>query len=220
VVIGETAEIGDDVTLYQGVTLGGTSLAKTKRHPTLGDGVIVGAGAKVLGAMRIGDGARIGAGAVVVKEVPDGATVVGMAGRILERRSERDGSEDTPAPRERANGDRQRTNGTGDGRPHGDREVAQGKREPGQGDLAGVLPGLDTPGDGDGGADRTGSTGSGPERHRLRIAESQGDHDVCVLEVLLDRVEQLESRVSDAALSVHRGHGGRHDEDFAGGAGI
>lgn len=83
VVIGETTEIGDDVTLYQGVTLGGTSLEKKKRHPTLGDGVIVGAGAKVLGALIVGDGARVGAGAVVVKDVPSGATVVGLAGRIV-----------------------------------------------------------------------------------------------------------------------------------------
>ncbi len=85
VVIGETTEIGDDVTLYQGVTLGGTSLSHGKRHPTLADGVIVGAGAKVLGALRVGTGARIGAGAIVVKEVPDGATVVGLTGRVLDR---------------------------------------------------------------------------------------------------------------------------------------
>ncbi len=85
VVIGETTEIGDDVTLYQGVTLGGTSLNKGKRHPTLGNGVVVGSGAKVLGALRVGDGARIGAGAVAVKDVPAGATVVGLAGRILGR---------------------------------------------------------------------------------------------------------------------------------------
>lgn len=76
-VIGETTVIGNDVLLYQGVTLGGTSLEKTKRHPTLGDGVIVGAGAKVLGALVVGDRARIGSGAVVVKDVPPGATVVG-----------------------------------------------------------------------------------------------------------------------------------------------
>ncbi|MFH1279939.1 MAG: serine O-acetyltransferase [Candidatus Eisenbacteria bacterium] len=83
VVIGETTEIGEDVTLYQGVTLGGTSLEKKKRHPTLGNGVIVGAGAKVLGALTVGVGARVGAGAVVVKDVPAGATVVGLAGRIV-----------------------------------------------------------------------------------------------------------------------------------------
>ncbi len=83
VVIGETTEIDDNVTLYQGVTLGGTSLEKKKRHPTLGKNVIVGAGAKVLGALTVGEGARIGAGAVVVKDVPPGATVVGLAGRIL-----------------------------------------------------------------------------------------------------------------------------------------
>lgn len=124
VVIGETAEIGDDVTLYQGVTLGGTSLEKKKRHPTLGDGVIVGAGAKVLGALDVGAGARIGSGAVVVKDVPPGATVVGLAGRIL------DGG------------------------------------RPGKGEM------------------------------KLDITESKGDHDVLVMEVLLDRVEKLESRVN------------------------
>jgi serine O-acetyltransferase len=85
VVIGETAEIGEDVTLYQGVTLGGTSLAKGKRHPTLGDGVVVGAGAKVLGAVTIGAGSRIGANAVVVKSVPDDAVVVGVPGEIIRR---------------------------------------------------------------------------------------------------------------------------------------
>jgi serine O-acetyltransferase len=85
VVIGETAEVGDGCTIYQGVTLGGTSLYRgTKRHPTLGSGVVVGAGAKVLGGFTVGDGARIGSNAVVVKEVPAGATVVGIPGRIVE----------------------------------------------------------------------------------------------------------------------------------------
>ncbi len=85
VVVGETAEIGDDCTIYQGVTLGGTSLYRgTKRHPTLGKGVVVGAGAKVLGGFTVGDGAHIGSNAVVVKEVPAGATVVGIPGRIVE----------------------------------------------------------------------------------------------------------------------------------------
>src|SRR5690348_16834776 len=78
VVIGETAELGDDVTLYQGVTLGGTALHKGKRHPTLGDGVIVGSGAQVLGGFTVGAGARVGANAVVLAEVPPGATVVGI----------------------------------------------------------------------------------------------------------------------------------------------
>ena len=87
VVIGETAEIGDGCTIYQGVTLGGTSLYRgEKRHPTLGDGVVVGAGAKVLGGFTVGEGARIGSNAVVVKEVPPGATVVGIPGRIVEDR--------------------------------------------------------------------------------------------------------------------------------------
>lgn len=82
VVIGETAEVGDDCTLYHGVTLGGTSLAEgTKRHPTLEPNVIVGAGAKVLGAFTVGEGARIGSNAVVVKPVAAGATIVGVPGR-------------------------------------------------------------------------------------------------------------------------------------------
>lgn len=84
VVIGETAEIGDDVTLYHEVTLGGTSWAKGKRHPTLGKGVVIGAGAKVLGPITVGDGAKIGSNAVVVKDVPANATVVGVPGRVLE----------------------------------------------------------------------------------------------------------------------------------------
>jgi serine O-acetyltransferase len=88
VVIGETAEVGDGCTIYQGVTLGGTSLYRgEKRHPTLGSGVVVGAGAKVLGGFVVGDGARIGSNAVVVKEVPAGATIVGIPGRIVEDRS-------------------------------------------------------------------------------------------------------------------------------------
>ena len=88
VVIGETAVIGDDCTLYHGVTLGGTSWQKGKRHPTLGNGVVVGAGAKVLGPIEIGDAARIGSNAVVVKSVPAGSTVVGVPGRLVERRKE------------------------------------------------------------------------------------------------------------------------------------
>jgi len=83
VVIGETAEIGDDCTLYHGVTLGGTSWNKGKRHPTLGRGVVIGAGAKVLGPIVIGDGAKIGSNAVVVKDVPAGATAVGTPARII-----------------------------------------------------------------------------------------------------------------------------------------
>lgn len=83
VVIGETAEIGDDCTLYHGVTLGGTSWEKAKRHPTLGKNVVVGAGAKILGPITIGDNARVGSNSVVVKDVPAGATVVGIPGRIV-----------------------------------------------------------------------------------------------------------------------------------------
>jgi serine O-acetyltransferase len=85
VVIGETAVIGEDCTLYHGVTLGGTSWEKGKRHPTLGRDVVVGAGAKVLGPIEIGDGARIGSNAVVVKSVPANATVVGVPGRLIQR---------------------------------------------------------------------------------------------------------------------------------------
>ena len=84
VVIGETAEVGDDCTIYQGVTLGGTSLhTGSKRHPTLARGVIVGAGAKVLGGFTVGDGAKIGSNAVVIKPVPAGATAVGIPARII-----------------------------------------------------------------------------------------------------------------------------------------
>ena len=93
VVIGETAEIGDDCTIYQGVTLGGTRLYKgAKRHPTLGKGVVVGAGAQVLGGFTVGDHARIGSNAVVVKPVPAGATAVGNPARIVEHQSEKSSS--------------------------------------------------------------------------------------------------------------------------------
>jgi serine O-acetyltransferase len=85
VVIGETAEIGDDCTLYHGVTLGGTSWNKGKRHPTLGNGVVLGAGAKILGPITIGDGARVGSNAVVVKSVPPGATAIGIPAHIVEK---------------------------------------------------------------------------------------------------------------------------------------
>lgn len=83
IVIGETAEIGDDCTLYHGVTLGGTSWNAGKRHPTLGNNVVIGAGAKVLGPLMLGENCRIGSNAVVVKDVPDGATVIGIPGRIV-----------------------------------------------------------------------------------------------------------------------------------------
>ncbi len=83
VVIGETAEIGDDVTLYHGVTLGGTTWNPGKRHPTLGNGVVVGAGAKILGPISVGDGARVAANSVVIDAVPRGATVVGIPGRVV-----------------------------------------------------------------------------------------------------------------------------------------
>lgn len=88
VVIGETTEIGDDCLLYQGVTLGGTGNEKGKRHPTLGDRVVVGTGAKVLGSIRIGNDVKIGAGSVVVHPVPDGSTVVGIPGRVVRTRRE------------------------------------------------------------------------------------------------------------------------------------
>jgi len=93
VVIGETAEVGDHVTLYHGVTLGGTSLEKGKRHPTIGDNVTIGAGAKVLGAIEIGANSRIGANAVVVRPVPENSVVVGVPGQIVHR------SHDQPAGR-------------------------------------------------------------------------------------------------------------------------
>lgn len=90
VVIGETAEIGDDCTLYHGVTLGGTTWEKGKRHPTLGNDVVIGAGAKVLGPITIGDGVRIGSNSVVLKDIPAGATVVGVPGHVVTRRGEQD----------------------------------------------------------------------------------------------------------------------------------
>lgn len=83
VVIGETAEIGDDVLIYQNVTLGGTGNERGKRHPTIGNNVVIGTGAKVLGSITIGDNARIGAGSVVVKPVPENSTVVGIPGRVV-----------------------------------------------------------------------------------------------------------------------------------------
>jgi serine O-acetyltransferase len=89
VVIGETAEVGENVTLLQGVTLGGTSLKREKRHPTLGNNVVVGAGAKIIGAFKIGDGSRIGAGSVVVREVPSNSVVVGVPGRVTYRDGQR-----------------------------------------------------------------------------------------------------------------------------------
>lgn len=98
VVIGETAEIGDNCTIYQGVTLGGTTLFRgTKRHPTLGKNVIVGANAMVLGGFTVGDGAKIGSAAVVVKEVPAGATAVGNPARILSKEKPQDSEENTPS---------------------------------------------------------------------------------------------------------------------------
>lgn len=84
-VIGETAEVGDNVTIYQGVTLGGTSLSRGKRHPTLGNNIVVGAGAKVLGPIKIGDNVRIGANSVVTNDVPPNSVVVGVPGRIVSR---------------------------------------------------------------------------------------------------------------------------------------
>lgn len=89
VVIGETAEVGANVNLLQGVTLGGTSTRREKRHPTLGDNVVVGAGAKIIGAFKIGDGSRIGAGSVVVREVPPNSVVVGVPGRVTYREGRR-----------------------------------------------------------------------------------------------------------------------------------
>ncbi len=89
VVIGETTEIGENVTIYQGVTLGGTSLEKKKRHPTIGNNVVIGAGAKILGPFKVGDNSRIGSGSVVVKEVPPNAVVVGVPGQVTHRDGKR-----------------------------------------------------------------------------------------------------------------------------------
>lgn len=89
VVIGETAEIGDNVTLYQGVTLGGTGKEKGKRHPTIGNNVVIGTGARILGNITIGDNCKIGAGAVVLRDVPPNCTVVGNPGRIVRRNGEK-----------------------------------------------------------------------------------------------------------------------------------
>ena len=83
VVIGETAEVGDDVLLYQGVVLGGTSTAKEKRHPTIGNGVVIGSGALIIGNITLGNGSKIGAGSVVLNDVPNGATVVGVPGKVV-----------------------------------------------------------------------------------------------------------------------------------------
>ena len=89
VVIGETCVVGDDVTLYQGVTLGGTGKEKGKRHPTLGNGVVVGTGAKVLGNITVGDNCRVGAGSVVLRSIPDNSTIVGVPGHIVLRNGKR-----------------------------------------------------------------------------------------------------------------------------------
>lgn len=89
IVIGETAVIGDDVTIFQGVTLGGTGKEKVKRHPTIGNGAVIGAGAKVLGDIRIGDHSRVGAGSVVLRDVPDDSTIVGVPGHIVFRNGKR-----------------------------------------------------------------------------------------------------------------------------------
>ena len=99
VVIGETSEIGDNVTLYQGVTLGGTSHQRAKRHPTLGNNVVVGVGAQLIGAITIGDNTKVGAGSVVINSVPANATVVGVPGRVVEiRNPDADTVEKLPDP--------------------------------------------------------------------------------------------------------------------------
>lgn len=89
VVIGETSEVGENVTIYQGVTLGGTSLEKKKRHPTIGNSVVIGAGATILGPIKVGDNSRIGSGSVVVKEVPPNSLVVGVPGQVIYRDGKR-----------------------------------------------------------------------------------------------------------------------------------
>jgi len=90
VVIGETCEVGDNVTIYQGVTLGGTGKDTGKRHPTIGSNVLIGTGAKIIGPVRVGDNSRIGAGSVVLREVPDNCTVVGIPARVVVRRDNRE----------------------------------------------------------------------------------------------------------------------------------
>lgn len=97
-IIGETTEIGDNVTLYQGVTLGGTGKEKGKRHPTIGNNVMISAGAKVLGSIKVGDNSKIGAGSVVLKEVPPNSTVVGIPGRVVKRVNPYDGDQDQYFP--------------------------------------------------------------------------------------------------------------------------
>lgn len=86
VVVGETAEVGDDVLIYQGVVLGGTSLEKKKRHPTIGNGVVIGSGAKIIGNIDIGDCSKVGAGSVVLKSAPPGSTIVGIPGRVVQEK--------------------------------------------------------------------------------------------------------------------------------------
>ena len=144
VVIGETTEIGDDVMLHQAVTLGGVSLEKRKRHPTICDGVVVGAGAIVLGAVTIGVSARVGAGAVVVRDVPPETTVVGLTGRVIDTMQ------------------------------------------------------------------------SGERAVRTDLTESSGDHAVRVLEVLVDRVNNLENRLNGDALSI----ASTRDQGYSSGSGI
>jgi serine O-acetyltransferase len=97
IVIGETAEIGDDVSIYHGVTLGGTTWNKGKRHPTLKNNVVIGAGAKILGPITVSEGARIGCNAVVVKDVPEGATVVGVPGHVVVKKDASEKSEQREA---------------------------------------------------------------------------------------------------------------------------
>ena len=99
VVIGETAELGDDVSLYQGVTLGGTGKATGKRHPTVGNGVTLGVGAKVLGAVRVGEGARIGGGAVVLRDVPPHTTAVGVPAHVIARERQPESADGVDEPR-------------------------------------------------------------------------------------------------------------------------
>ncbi len=98
VVIGETCEIGDNVLIYQGATLGGTGKDKGKRHPTIGNNVMIGAGVKVLGPFKVGDNSRIGAGSVVLQEVPEGSTVVGIPGRVLKKEREKDSLDQVKLP--------------------------------------------------------------------------------------------------------------------------
>ena len=170
VVIGETAEIGDDCTLYQGVTLGGTRPSRDqggqKRHPTIGNDVIVGSGAQVLGPIRVGDGARIGAAAVVLQEVPDGATMVGNPARQVGRRSTPGEAPPVFEPYG-VSGEHPRPD-----RPRAERAARRGGEAAGPGRRGRTRPGTRAGRRGRGGSGRAGTASA--SRGRSREAQHQG----------------------------------------------